>query len=158
MCDTKTRFARHGVRCTKQRLELYKALAAAENHPTAEELHDVVNGRAGSMSLATVYNTLETFCRQGLCRKLPMCCGKARYDANLSEHLHLITSDGRIQDVPEDLGARIVDALPKQLVRDVERRMGVRIGRVDIDFRAAAPPPEEEASPAPQNGTLVGAS
>jgi len=136
VCDTRTLFARHGIRCTKQRRELYNALARSKKHPTAEELYDVVKNLNGGMSLTTVYNTLETFCERALCRRIPTCDGKARYDADLRHHLHVTTTDGQVRDVPEDLGARLLESLPRSVLAEIEQRMGVVIQRVGVEFVA----------------------
>lgn len=129
--------ARHDIRLTRQREEIYWALAASKAHPTAEELLRAVRTSQPGISLATVYNTLETFTRAGLCRKVsPSGGGSCRYDADLSDHLHLITADGRVMDVPEDLGSEVLSHLPDGLVRRIEERMGTRIRRVSIGFLA----------------------
>lgn len=133
MCDTKTLFARHGLRCTRQRILLFDALAETQKHPTAEELHALARTHIDGLSLATVYNTLEAFCNAGLCRKLPS-CGGARYDADLREHLHITTTDGGLRDVPEELGVQLLNSLPRSILNEVERRTGVRIRRVSIDL------------------------
>jgi len=144
MCDTNTLFARMGLRCTKQRAEIYDALAATTAHPTAEELYWMVRDRRPDLglSLATVYNTLEALCSASLCRKLPPSGGDggARYDADLHEHLHVSTDDGRVIDVPDDLGAKLMDSVPRELLEAVERRMGVRITsvRISLDAESAA--------------------
>lgn len=132
MCETRTLFARHGLRCTRQRVLLYETLAAINRHPTAEELHSLVKDREG-LSLATIYNTLEAFCRSGLCRKIPS-CGGARYDADLREHLHITTTDGEVRDVPEQLGVELLNSLPRSVLTEIERRTGVRIRRISIDI------------------------
>lgn len=134
MCDTRTLFARHGIRCTEQRVELYESLCASRSHPTAEELFWLVKERRPGLSLATVYNTLEAFCRRKLCRKIPSSEGGARYDADLSDHLHLTTSDGHVRDVPDELGARLLESFPRPLLNEIERRMGVRILRVSVEL------------------------
>jgi Fur family peroxide stress response transcriptional regulator len=136
-------FARHGIRCTRQREEIFSVLHRSCAHPTAEELfHDVRASQPG-LSLATVYNTLEIFTRRGLCRKLAVgqaslsLGGASRYDADLTEHLHLITCDGQVQDIPSDLGDEIMRHIPSQVVERIERAMGVRISRMNVDFLAA---------------------
>ena len=55
--------AQHDIRLTRQREEIYAALAATKAHPTAEELLRAVRSSHPGISLATVYNTLETFTR-----------------------------------------------------------------------------------------------
>lgn len=132
--DPNTLFAQHGLRCTRQRVEIFDALAATKTHPTAEELHRMVSAAMPGVSLATVYNALEAFCAAGLCRKIPMPEGGSRYDADLCEHPHVRTPDGVVRDVPEDVGRRLLDALPRDVLDEVERRMGVRIRAVRIEL------------------------
>lgn len=124
--------AENGLRCTRQRQEVYRALASTTAHPTAEELHGLVARDNPTISLATVYNALEAFCTAGLARKMPMAEGPARYDADLSDHLHFVGDDGRLVDVPTDLGDRILAGIPRPLLAELEARMGVRIERVEV--------------------------
>ena len=129
-------FARHALRCTRQRETLYAALKATKTHPTAEELFERVRTADQSLSLATVYNTLEAFTNAGLIRRLPSAvhAGPARYDADTHEHVHLTTPDGRVFDVPDDLSERFLDQLSEDLVAELERRTGMRIGRVSVQL------------------------
>ncbi len=133
-------FVRHGIRCTKQREEIYASLRAVCTHPTAEELfHDVRKSQPG-LSLATIYNTLEVFTRHGLCRRLAAASGAGapcRYDADLSDHSHLVTPGGQVSDLPEELGREIMQHIPRDLIRRVEQATGARIQRLNIDFIAA---------------------
>jgi Fe2+ or Zn2+ uptake regulation protein len=150
MQDHSARFraalARHGIRSTRQREEIYAALAASHAHPTAEELLRSVRSSQPGISLATVYNTLETFTKAGLCRKVSTAAagGPCRYDAELSDHLHAVTPDGRVRDIPEDLGAAVLRHIPAELVRAIEARMGVRVERMTVDFLVAPCPPAPE--------------
>jgi Fur family transcriptional regulator, peroxide stress response regulator len=134
---------RNGLRCTAQREVIYAALAASKAHPTAEELHGVVRprGDAGGMSLATVYNTLDAFTRHGIARRIgPTCGGSAaafRYDADLANHAHVILADGTMQDLPAELSERIMAHIPRDLVAEVERHLGIQIKRVGVEFLQA---------------------
>ncbi|TVQ30273.1 MAG: transcriptional repressor [Phycisphaeraceae bacterium] len=153
MCDARTLFARHGLRCTKQRMEVYNALAETTSHPTAEELYCVVREREPGVSLATVYNTLEVLNRHGLCRRLPSAGSRGcRFDADLGNHVHITADCGQVQDIPEDLGARLLDSLPKELLREVEERMGIRISRVAIELAADGQTPANGVAPRGENG------
>lgn len=135
-------FARHDLRWTKQREEVYGALMASAIHPTAEEVFNLVRcagtpAEDGGMSLATVYNSLEALVRCGLARRFSVAgSGGAtlRYDADTSDHAHLITADGGVRDIPADLGRRVVDSIPRELVEQIERQMGVSIRRTTIEF------------------------
>jgi Fe2+ or Zn2+ uptake regulation protein len=130
----------HGLRCTSQREIIYSTLMESNVHPTAEELHNAVSHTddAGSISLATIYNALDAFTRHGLARRIAPTCGGAaaafRYDADISNHAHAVKADGSMCDLPEDLSERVMSHLPRELVEEVERRMGMRIRRVGVEF------------------------
>ena len=108
--DYRDLFAAHGLRCTRQRQVVYAALAGSREHPTAEAIYESVrDGQAGAgISLATVYNTLETLSQCGLCRKLAMPGGPTRFDAFTDEHAHVVGADGSMADLPGDLSDRIM--------------------------------------------------
>ena len=87
------------------------------------------------ISLATVYNALEAFAEAGLCKKLPTTSGSVRYDADMSEHLHFRSEpDGTIRDVSTELGGRLLKSIPQQVLRDIERDLGVAIDRVQVQL------------------------
>lgn len=146
MDRVKNLFTDAGLRCTKQREVIYRALESTTAHPTAEELFAIVkkkneaHGREVSLSLATVYNTLDAFVRRGLCRKFVQSAASggsvARYDADVSEHCHLITDHGRVRDVPGDLSRRLVDHLPADVLEELEQRMGVSVEKIRIEITA----------------------
>ena len=141
--STRDLFETHSLRCTCQRLALYDALKASMNHPTAEELYRVVKSQEhGRLSLATVYNTLEALCKVGLARKLPTTNGCCRFDANPDEHSHVRLRDtGEIRDLPAELSERLVEALPREVLNEIERRLNVKIdgARVQLLARWANP-------------------
>ena len=125
-------FERHSLRCTKQRELVYSALAATRAHPTAEDLYVAVRASEPGLSLATVYNALEAFTGAGLARRLANPCGPCRYDADMSDHVHVAMGDGRLMDVPQDLSARLVAGVPAEVLAELERRLGVRVGGISI--------------------------
>lgn len=126
----------HGLRATRQREDVYLALASNKCHMSADEIHGVVGSRGG-MSLATVYNTLEALAEAGLCRKLASTVGASRYDADVSEHAHLVTADGRVVDIPMDLSERLMGSIDPGLIRQVEERLGVRIEGLSLELRGS---------------------
>lgn len=137
MGTTRNLFEGHNLRCTVQRRALYEALVQDKSHPTAEELYRSVKPRAGRVSLATVYNTLEALCKVGLARKLPTNNGCCRYDADTSEHLHVcFRESGRIVDVPAELGDKLIDEVRRSVLTEVEHEMGVRIDGLHINLVA----------------------
>ena len=132
-------FLSHGLRCTKQRTALYEALSQSRDHPTADQLHQQLTGPDLSMSLATVYNTLEAFCRAGIVQKLPgsVANTSARYDALRDNHLHLRDRcTGELEDIPEHLSQKLLDHLPPQLLAELETHLKCKISRVEIQLVA----------------------
>ncbi len=93
-----------GLRPTRQRIALAMLLfGKGHRHVTAEELHREAVDADLSVSLATVYNTLNQFTRAGLLREVIADGTKAFYDTNVSDHYHFYSEkDGRLIDIPGD--------------------------------------------------------
>jgi len=130
-------FGEHGLRCTRQRRAIYDALTKSKCHPTADELFRMVKKKEDGISLATVYNTLEAFCGAGLAYKIAGCGGNGstRYDAGGDDHLHLrCRKTGHIVDAPNDLGERILEHIPKELIDELEQRIGFTVNKVQLDL------------------------
>lgn len=140
--QVRERFVKAQLRWTRQREELYHALACSAAHPTAEELYQSVKHDDAGLSLATVYNTLEALLACGLCRRIPAAdgLGPCRYDADTHPHAHVCCGSGRVLDVPPDLSRRMLDAVGEDVLADLERRMGVRVERVAIQIVAEPGP------------------
>ena len=79
-----------GLRLTHQRLEIYRELAMADDHPSAEVLHQRLRRKIPTISLDTVYRTLATFESHGLISKVNTVESQARFEATGMRHHHLI--------------------------------------------------------------------
>lgn len=135
MTPTRELFQKHQLRCTRQRLALYEALRQTTGHPTAEELYLMARTKRDPMSRATVYNTLEALCRAGLARRMPTVSGCCRYDADTSDHLHFrCRATARIHDVPPELGRQLLEGMPKGVLAQIEKSMGVKIEAVSVQL------------------------
>lgn len=90
---------RAGMRLTHQRTEVFRELAATDEHPDAETVYRGVSERVAAISRDTVYRTLATLEGQGLIRRAETCCGATRYDANIAPHHHFVCQQcGRVYD------------------------------------------------------------
>ncbi|MBY0262891.1 MAG: transcriptional repressor, partial [Phycisphaerales bacterium] len=157
--DTRRVLASRGLRCTMQRELIFQALMQAHTHPTADELFRIVRPRHPGLSLATVYNTLEALTAAGLARRLAPGPGEPhasfRYDADTSDHVHLVTPDGLVRDVPEAVSHAVAQRLTPDLIRELEAAIGAPIARIRVeliqaDIRAAdAAPADDLCDPAP---------
>ncbi|MEK6475987.1 Fur family transcriptional regulator [Catalinimonas sp. 4WD22] len=83
-----------GLKATQQRMVVYQALLKTMNqHPTAERIFEVVRPQNPSISLGTVYKTLDTFVSNGLAGKVASDAGFMRYDINMEQHSHIYCSN-----------------------------------------------------------------
>ena len=79
-----------GVKLTHQRLEIFRELAQAGDHPDAENVYKRVRERLPRTSLDTVYRTLWLLKDLGLINTLGNPRERTRFDANLSHHHHFV--------------------------------------------------------------------
>ena len=100
--------AQDGLRLTRQRKHVYGALLQRQDHPTAMEVFLRAKPEMESLSLATVYNVLETLAERGLVRKVHLDSGSTRYCANNAKHGHFTcTGCGAVMDLPLLPGAEL---------------------------------------------------
>lgn len=76
------------LKITPQRIEVYKALIASGEHPSAETVYRSVKQSLPSVSLDTVNRTLNTLCRIGAAFVVPGSGDAKRFDGNLENHQH----------------------------------------------------------------------
>jgi Fur family peroxide stress response transcriptional regulator len=105
----------NGLRSTRQREHVFAVLLDKRDHPTADEVYARSRDGMDSISLATVYNCLETLVGCGLVRAVNYERESTRYCPNLHEHAHFQDKKtGRVYDVdlPPDLMNRLKEILP----------------------------------------------
>jgi Fe2+ or Zn2+ uptake regulation protein len=101
-----------GFRFTAQRREVYDALLLKRDHPTAVDVFLRVQKKLPGISLATVYNCLETLAECGLVRAVNHDRQPSRYCANLEPHAHFFCEQcGAVVDVPHSDGRLSGDAI-----------------------------------------------
>jgi Fur family peroxide stress response transcriptional regulator len=79
-----------GIPCTIQRRALLEAVLGRDDHPSANQVFEVVRARNPQISRATVHRNLETLSQMGVITKTCHTGGVARYDARVDIHHHLI--------------------------------------------------------------------
>ncbi len=77
-----------GLRPTRQRKVVYEVICSEKDHPSAEVVHERAKKRMESISLATVYNCLESFVSNGLIRQLNFQRQSSRYCPFLEDNPH----------------------------------------------------------------------
>lgn len=78
-----------GVRVTPQRLAIAEAVLNSTDHPSVQQIFDRVRDHFPSMTLATIYSTLNVLERSGLIQELPF-PQFSRYESNLEPHVNLV--------------------------------------------------------------------
>ncbi|MFZ5433629.1 MAG: Fur family transcriptional regulator [Calditrichota bacterium] len=79
-----------GLKITPQRLEIFRELAASNEHPSAEQLYERIRERMPTMSLDTVYRSLATLSESGVVAKVEVLDERSRFDANTEHHHHFV--------------------------------------------------------------------
>jgi Fur family peroxide stress response transcriptional regulator len=87
------KFRDYGLKSTPQRTAIYQALVHSTAHPTAEDLFAQVSPAYPMLSLNTVYYTLGVLRTAGLVQEVNVGHDRARFDANLSPHHHVICQE-----------------------------------------------------------------
>jgi len=129
--DLTRMLADSGVRSTPQREVIFQTLLEERDHPTAEELFNRVKTRLPTISLATVYNCLETLEQCGLVKPVNFERESTRFCPNRREHAHLLdASTGKVRDVelPAELMAQLKAAIPT----------GFTLDQIEINFRGSS--------------------
>ena len=127
------RLADSGLRATPQREVVYGVLMKKRDHPTADEVFVRVKSELPTISLATVYNCLETLVSCDLVRTVNFERGPTRYCPNLRPHAHFHDeSTGKTHDIdlPPALLENVTSVLPP----------GYDAKSVEIIFRGKARP------------------
>jgi len=76
------------LKITPQRIEVYKALIASGEHPSADSVYDKVRQVLPNISLDTVNRTLNTLSRIGAAFVVEGSGDVKRFDGNLESHQH----------------------------------------------------------------------
>lgn len=98
----------HCHRRTLQRQVIYEYLKKSKEHPTAEIVYEDIRKEFPSISLNTIYNTLELFEELGLIMRVVPDFHSARFDGNPIPHTHLFcTSCHKVFDLEDDVISRL---------------------------------------------------
>lgn len=117
-----------GLRPTRQRMTLGQLLFLDQHrHVTPDVLYEEARFAGETLSVATVYNTLNQFAEAGLIRKICLNGERTYFDTDTGDHTHFyIAAEDRIIDIPpESISVGPLPAPPA----------GYMISKVDIMIR-----------------------
>ena len=121
-----------GLRSTRQREHVFSVLLDKRDHPTADEVYARAKDAMTSISLATVYNCLETLVKCDLVKQVNFEREPTRYCPNLAEHAHFYDDEsGRVYEIeiPEAFFDDLRSVLPE----------GYEAQKVELSFRGKKP-------------------
>ena len=94
------RFHQRGLKMTPQRQCILEVLSGNDAHPTAESVYAAARAAMPSMSLKTVYQTLNDLAAMGEIQQLDLGTGSSRFDPNVDAHHHVVCRRcGTVADV-----------------------------------------------------------
>ncbi len=108
------------LKATHQRVVILGIVLGCKNHPSTEFIYELTRKQIPSISLATVYKTLETFSSSSLISKALTIEGQTRYDPNLNAHGHIysVNSNEIIDYVDDELNNLISNFFKQKKVKN----------------------------------------
>ena len=127
-----------GCRLTPQRLAMLRILAKSEGHPSAEQIYEKIKVDYPTISLATVYKTLNLLKNMGEVLEVTFASVGSHYDGNKPyPHPHLIcTQCGQILDPQCESLAGVAE--------EIARQTGYRITQQQLNFLGLCPRCQQE--------------
>ena len=120
-------------RITPQRVELIRLIAASEGHPSASQLYNQIKVQFPTMSLATVYKTLDLLKEVGEVLEIGL-RDDSHYDGNKPyPHPHLICM--KCQKIMDGE----LDVAVGKIIQEVENNFGFRVVKHQLDFYGLCP-------------------
>lgn len=110
----------NGLKVTPQRIAILEVILNLNNHPTAEIIVEYLRLNYPSLSMSTIYKTLNTFSKKGIVKKVLTENEVMRYDPILDKHHHIYHNDsGEIEDFyDEDLNKMLDSYFKKKNIPD----------------------------------------
>ena len=78
------------LRNSETRNKILEYLCGTKEHPSADTIYRALRPSIPTLSLGTVYTNLKLFEEQGLAIRVANVNGNERYDANTTDHVHLV--------------------------------------------------------------------
>src|SRR4051812_48670876 len=132
-------FRSRGLKVTPQRQCIFRVLHGTGVHPTAEAVFGAVRAEMPTVSLKTVYQTLNDLAAMGEIQQLDLGTGSTRFDPNVDAHHHLVcTRCGKVRDLHADF---------TKVKVPTGQRQGFTVGAAEVIFRGLC----DACSPTPKS-------
>jgi Fur family peroxide stress response transcriptional regulator len=98
-----------GYKATPQRIAICRFALSSREHPSVQRIHKEVKEIHPTVSLATVYKTLQILTEIGLIQELDFPKSQARFDSYVEPHVNLVCLRcGKIRDVDDPAAREMV--------------------------------------------------
>lgn len=123
------------IKPTIHRVIILDYIIKSKEHPTADMIYSDVKKDFPTISLATIYNTLEVLVQHGLVRSIKFQHENCRFDYARKDHLHIyISNKNQIIDLYDmDLIKLIEDKLKKHYFENFElENISIEIKQTEV--------------------------
>ncbi len=104
-----------GYKATTQRIAICRFALHSRDHPTARKIYSEVRKVHPTVSLATVYKTLQILTEHGLIQELDLPQSQARFDSYVEPHINLVCMHcGNIQDFDDKTAQEMIERVTKK--------------------------------------------
>jgi len=101
---------KNGYKATTQRIIICRFALHSRDHPTAQRIYNEVRKMHPTVSLATVYKTLQILTEHGLIQELDLPQSQAKFDSYVEPHINLVCMQcGNIQDFDDKTAQEMVE-------------------------------------------------
>ena len=101
-----------GYKATPQRIAICSFALSSKEHPSAQTVYSGVKKTHPTVSLSTVYKTLQVLKELGMLQELSSSLSQARFDPNVKLHMNLVCLQcGTIADVDDPVGKELLRRL-----------------------------------------------
>lgn len=120
MNELEQRCAHAGLKLTGQRKTIIKVLSKAEDHPSVEDVYERAKKEDSSISIATVYRTLNLLDELDLVVRHEFNENYSRYEVNMEHHHHLIDLEtGEVVEFQNEEIERLKEKIARDLGYDL---------------------------------------
>ena len=119
----------HGLKATDQRIAIHAAMLEL-GHASADMVREHIVSHGGTITVASVYNTLTQLALQGIYKHRLSANNKMYFDVNTVKHIHLydVYNNTYKDIIDEELTMTVETALKKR------RFKGFRVDGIDIQI------------------------
>ena len=104
------------LKVTPQRIAICKAVLSSANHPSVEQIFEIIKKDHPTISLATIYTTLSLLFEIGLVEELRFNGKHTRYDPKTTLHINIICP--KCMEI-QDYESNTLKTLWKKIISDI---------------------------------------